>query len=508
MINVIGCIVNQHDLRLVVLAGVLCLCACAAAMRMLARARVVNGRARIIWIWCSGVVGGFGIWATHFVAMLAYQTSFPISFAPTLTFLSMLIASVMCGVGFQISLGRLGGMVGGLVAGFAIVSMHYVGMMAVQAPADPVWDIRYVIASIAIGVIPMVGGMAIMVRRNSLQSYAAGAGIFTLAICGMHFTGMTAFALSPNPGLAIPDIAMPPGTLAVGIAAVAFLAMALGLVGVLFDTQQNHVRDLQEANSKLEQLAYGLTLALNESQSADRAKNAFLAAISHELRTPLNTIVGFSKLLKDKAFGPLGHPRNTEHVHDIYSSGIKLLALINNVLDMSRMDAGKIQPREDTLSIDDVINKALHTIEMPAMKAGVYITKNVPPGMPQLVADPQCIEQAILNLLSNAIKFTPRGGNVEISVGLHMDGLRVVIADSGIGIAKADLPKVFERFAQLDGTLTRKYEGTGLGLPICKQLVELHGGTLTIDSKLHVGTTATITLPVSRIFRNSAVAAA
>ncbi|MCE2510129.1 MAG: hypothetical protein J4G10_04030 [Alphaproteobacteria bacterium] len=508
MIRVLGCIANQHDSYLVVLAIVLCICACAAAMSMFARARMTTGRAHIIWIWCSGAVGGFGIWATHFVAMLAYQTSFPIFFAPSLTFLSMLIASVMCGVGFQMSLSRLGSVAGGLVVGFAIVSMHYVGMMAVQAPADHVWDMNYVTASVVIGVISMACGMALVVRRNSLRGYVAGAGIFTLAIVAMHFTAMTAFALDPNPSLTIPDITMPPGTLAVGIAAVAFLAMALGLVGVLFDTQQTHVRSLRDANAKLEQLTYGLTIALDESQCADRAKAAFLAAISHELRTPLNAIVGFSVMLKDEAFGPLGHPRNVQYVCDIYDSGMQLLSLINNVLDISHMDAGKLKPKEKTLSIDDIVDKALGTIEEHAMKAGVRVSKNVPPDTPQLVADPRRIEQAICNLLSNAVKFTPHGGSVEISVSVDGKGFHITIADSGIGIAEEHLPKVFERFVQLDSTLARKYEGAGLGLPICKQLVELHGGTLKIESTPHVGTTATITLPASRIAKNSAVEAA
>ena len=499
MIRVLGCIVDQHDLRFVVLAGVLCVCVCAAAMSMIARARIADGWARSVWIACSGVVAGFGIWATHFVAMLAYETSFPISFAPAGTFLSMLVAALMCGVGFWVSLGRFGGLVGGAVTRLAIVAMHYIGMSAVRAPADQVWDMDYVLASIIIGVGLMASGMWVVVHYNTLKSYAAGTAIFTFAICSMHFTGMSAFALDPNPTVAVSQVVMAPGTLAVGIAAGAFFVVAVGLVGVLFDTQQSHVRDLKAAKAQLEEMTAGLQVALEASQRASRAKAAFFATMSHELRTPLNAIIGFSEMLQTEVFGPLGNPRNMEYVGDIHSSGKKLLSLVNDVLDISRMNAGKLELREETFAVEALITKALRMVETQAAKASVRTEKIVQPDLPLLTADPKRIEQVILNLLSNAIKFTASGGHVKVSARGHRDGLLIMIADNGIGIAKDDLARLFERFVQIDSGLARKYEGAGLGLQISKQLIELHGGTLTLKSIRHIGTTATIALPACRL---------
>jgi signal transduction histidine kinase len=503
MIRVLGCIVDQHDLRFVVLAGVLCVCVCAAAMSMIARARVADGWARSVWIGCSGVVAGFGIWATHFVAMLAYETSFPISFAPAGTFVSMLVAALMCGVGFWVSLSRFGGLAGGALTGLAIVTMHYIGMSAVRAPADQVWDMDYVLASVVIGVTLMAFGMWIVIHYNTLKSYVAGTAIFTFAICSMHFTGMSAFALDPNPTVAVSQMVMAPGTLAVGIAAGAFFVVAVGLTGVLFDSQQSHVRDLVAAKAQLEELTQGLQVALEASQRASRAKAAFFATMSHELRTPLNAIIGFSEMLQAQIFGPLGHPRNSEYIDDIHSSGTKLLSLVNDVLDISRMNAGKMELREETFSLVDLINKALRMTETQAAKAGVRVTRDVQPDLPRLLADSKRIEQAILNLLSNAIKFTPNGGHIKVSTSRQTDGLRITVDDNGIGIAREDLARLFERFVQIDSGLARRYEGAGLGLQISKQLIELHGGTLILESTQHVGTTATITLPAFRIVEPS-----
>ena len=440
--------------------------------------------------------------------MLAYQTSFPIAFAPAGTLLSMLIAAAMCGFGFWIAASRLGGVIGGSITGLAIAAMHYIGMAAVLAPAVQIWEIGYVMVSVITGVVLMAFGMWVVVRWNTLQTQAAGTAIFALAIFSMHFTGMTALTLKPEPAVAVPSLMMAPGMLAVVIAAVAFLVIALGLIAVLFDVQQSHVRDLKTAKAQLETLTDSLKGALEESLTAQRAKATFFAAMSHELRTPLNAIIGFSEMLLFQLFGPLGHARNIEYVSDIHESGLRLLSLVNNVLDISSMDAGGMELTEEIFSVDATTIKAFRTIEPLAKKAGVRLTAVIAPDLPKLSGDPQRIEQIVLNLLSNAVKFTPENGDVEMSLSLHADGLKIIVADSGIGIAKEDLAKVFERFSQVDDGLARKYEGAGLGLPICKHLVELHGGTLTIDSILYAGTTATVTLPISRIAKASMVHAA
>src|SRR5580692_10972894 len=182
MLHVLGCITDQHDLKLVVLAGLLCLLACSSAMSMIARSRATNGRARNFWLAAAGVVAGCGIWGTHFVAMLAYRPGIPVAYDPTLTILSVVIAVLLCGVGFAFALGRPGPMIGGAVTGAAIGAMHYVGMAAVRVPADAFWDWRYVVASAVIGIAAMAGGMKLVTRDEGWHSQAVGALIFTLAI--------------------------------------------------------------------------------------------------------------------------------------------------------------------------------------------------------------------------------------------------------------------------------------------------------------------------------------
>lgn len=235
MLNVIGCITHQHDLRLVALAGVLCFFACASAINMIERARVSSGRTQLIWLAAAGLVAGCGIWATHFIAMLAYQTSLPIQYDAGITALSALIAIVLSGVGYWIAIRRAGPVVGGAVAGIAIGAMHYVGMAAVRMPADVIWNYQYVAASIAMGVGFMAGGMYLVIRNRSWRGMLLGAALFTIAIVAMHFTGMTAVEFRPDPLIVVSNALVAPTHLAIAVAAVAFLIVALGLVGSLVD---------------------------------------------------------------------------------------------------------------------------------------------------------------------------------------------------------------------------------------------------------------------------------
>ena len=235
MLNVIGCITQQHDLRLVALAGVLCFFACVTAISMIERARASLGKIQLIWLAAAGVVAGSGIWATHFIAMLAYQTSLPVEYDAGITALSALIAIILSGAGYWIAIRRPGPLVGGSVAGVAIGAMHYTGMAAVRMPADAIWNTQYVIASVGMGVGFMAAGMYIVIRNRSWRGALSGAGLFTTAIIAMHFTGMTAVKFRPDPLIIVSNALVAPTHLAVAVAAVAFLIVALGLVGSLVD---------------------------------------------------------------------------------------------------------------------------------------------------------------------------------------------------------------------------------------------------------------------------------
>ena len=250
-----------------------------------------------------------------------------------------------------------------------------------------------------------------------------------------------------------------------------------------------------------------LRAAKEQAELANRSKSEFLANMSHELRTPLNAIIGFSQMMCGEMFGPLGAPRYKEYASDIYQSGNHLLELINDILDLSKIEAGKIELHESEVDVSRIVRSAMTLIAERAEAAGVAVTCELPERLPRLRADERKLKQILLNLLSNAIKFTPHGGRVTLAVGCDpAEGLTITVTDTGIGIADIDMPKVLAPFGQVDSALSRKFEGTGLGLPLTKALVELHGGALGLTSELGAGTTVCVSLPHARLVRASAAA--
>jgi|GEM_PF-877046 len=236
------------------------------------------------------------------------------------------------------------------------------------------------------------------------------------------------------------------------------------------------------------------------AEQANEAKSRFLANMSHELRTPLNAILGFSELLSMQVFGKLGSDRYVEYARDIHASGVHLLNLISDILDMSKLDAGYGKLDEATIDIGDVVASSLAMVRLRANKGGVRLDSHLPAGLPAVRADRRALQQILLNLLSNAIKFTHSGGVVRLSAEVTQAGeLAMLVTDSGIGIKQEALSRILEPFQQADITISRKYGGTGLGLSICRKLIDLHGGTLAIESEPGRGTTVIVHLPASRV---------
>jgi PAS domain S-box-containing protein len=239
--------------------------------------------------------------------------------------------------------------------------------------------------------------------------------------------------------------------------------------------------------------------ACDAAQAADRAKSTFLACMSHELRTPLNAIIGFSDLLQSEMFGPLGSDQYLEYAADISRSGHHLLELVNDVLDMAQIEAGKISLQEEAIDLAALIREAASLASGPAAHANHRIEIRLREPAPLLVADRRRMRQVLINLIGNAVKFTPDGGRIAIAVGEEAEGwLPITITDTGIGIAPDKIGGLCQPFSQIEDVAARRYDGSGMGLFITKALVERHGGDLSIVSKPGEGTAVTISLPSHR----------
>ncbi len=243
-----------------------------------------------------------------------------------------------------------------------------------------------------------------------------------------------------------------------------------------------------------------LLAAKEEAELASRAKSEFLANMSHELRTPLNSIIGFSDLLTDPSLYAPDNTESPEHAAHIYQSGEHLLALINDILDLSKIEAGTAELHEEDIDLTATIESCLNMVGERAKNGGVELcVETGDAALPRLRADKTRIKQVLINLLSNAVKFTEAGGTVTVRARHDpAHGFTLQVTDTGIGIAEQDIPRALARFQQLESALDRKYEGTGLGLPLAKSLVEQHGGTLELESELGAGTTVTVCLPPDR----------
>ena len=240
--------------------------------------------------------------------------------------------------------------------------------------------------------------------------------------------------------------------------------------------------------------------ARRRAEGSNIAKSQFLAQMSHELRTPLNAILGFSEVMKTEVFGPHQVPAYKGYSNDIHNSGQHLLNLINEILDLSRIEAGRYELNEEPVSLVNVVEDCHHLLTLRAKNRGITIHEVFEPELPRLWADERALRQVFLNLLSNAIKFTPSGGEVWLKVGWTASGGQYMsVKDTGPGIPEEEIPVVLAKFGQGSNAIKSAEQGTGLGLPIAKNLVELHGGTFTLKSKVRIGTELIATFPPERV---------
>lgn len=263
--------------------------------------------------------------------------------------------------------------------------------------------------------------------------------------------------------------------------------------GIVSITRDISDRKAQEAE---------LLRARDEAESASRAKIQFLASMSHELRTPLNAVIGFSEILNRELFGALGEARYRDYARLIHESGEHLLNVVNGILDMSKIEAGKFKIVKEPFDVASLVNSCCDIMRHTAEQKSLTLEVDVAPAIPELAADKRACKQMLLNVIANAIKFTEPGGWVRVSAKVDGQNVMLAVSDNGIGIADQDLPKLGNPFVQADSSYNRSHEGAGLGLSVVKGLVRLHGGTLELTSKLGEGTTATIMLPLDAVLES------
>jgi signal transduction histidine kinase len=235
----------------------------------------------------------------------------------------------------------------------------------------------------------------------------------------------------------------------------------------------------------------------HQIEAANRHKSEFLANMSHELRTPLTAIIGFSEVLSDKIFGELNEKQN-EYIGDIVSSGRHLLSLINDILDLSKVEAGRMELDITKFDLPTAIENALILVRERATRHGIKVEHKIDEWLGEIVGDERKFKQILLNLLSNAVKFTPEGGSIGVTAAVTKEALKVSVSDTGVGIAPENQATIFEEFRQVGTDASKKREGTGLGLTLTKKFVELHGGSISVESAVGKGSTFTFTLPLNQ----------
>lgn len=514
-----------------------------------------------IRLWCSGIVLGIGIGTMHYTGMASMNMDGGIRYDPLMFIASAVVAVSLSSLSLRLlyrelegptSSKRLYQMLGGSVMGGSIASIHYTGMAATYfLPSDLIRVSASDFESSLLAIVVAVGAVLFIVtsliasmldQARNIKRLEASLNKQSLASIINH----VADAIITIDHIGTIQTFNPAAERMFGYPRDDILGKNVSLL-TTSEHRERHGQYLENANlhgqrvlgqtrplkgqrkggetfdveinissmavddkrvfvgvcsdvTMRHQIESALRDAKDSADVANRAKSEFLANMSHELRTPLNAIMGFSELIKKQSLGPVGIPRYLEYATDIYDAGQHLLDLVNDILDLSKIEAGETALNEEEFDVEEEVRAVLRFINMRAKNDGVSLEVDSPQLPAPIYADRRLVKQILTNLFSNAVKFTENGGTVKLKYWSQDEsGYIFQVSDTGIGIAPEDIPDALAPFSQVDNKLNRNYEGTGLGLPLTKSMVELHGGSLDIQSQVGVGTTVTVRFPAQRI---------
>jgi signal transduction histidine kinase/CheY-like chemotaxis protein len=604
MLQLLTCITTQHDLRLVLAAALICVISAVTAFRFKEMARKAEGQIRTRrLIFCALTAGG-GVWATHFIAMLAYSPNLPIRFDLSLTVLSLVVAVIGLGAGFWISIrsGLAGVLGGGAIAGLSVAAMHYIGAASVRAAFDLDWHPVHAIGSVTVGLMGAMSAFAAARLIKGVANWIVPPLLMTLGICGLHFSSMAALTLIPDLTAPVVGDLINRQSLAEIVGGVAFLLLSAAVTLIVVETQSRRLglkgleaafqgvpsglalfdrncrlviwnqayvslmgpygvrpvaglplRDLvyQAADSgrfadaigregawvsefqrerlsgqaeawlfpgerwlQIEASRLGdgsqvsiitdvtenklaaetLIEARDRAEAANRSKSDFLANMSHEIRTPLNGVLGMAQVMETHELSP----DQRDRLGVVRESGQALLGILNDLLDLSKAQAGKLELEIADTDISEMVRTCCTAFQGMAASKGVNLIFNTEPAAQGFwKADGLRLRQVLSNLISNSLKFTHKG-SVTVTVGHDGEALTLAVTDTGIGMEPDQIPRLFEKFTQADASTTRRYGGTGLGLSICRELIELMGGHVVVTSEPGSGSCFTVAVPLER----------